>query len=177
MSTARYIEPLYLTLDEFMARPERKDGMREELLEGELIVSPGPKARHADVVRRLREELDIMRYDYVVVNDFSCVLQPRSMPIPDLALVSRERWEKAVREDTWLEGSPELVIEVMVTSPSNRKLFEKAGVYLAHGAEQVWIVFPKRRTVSVLELDGIREVRGSETLEFHDIHVRVCEIL
>ena len=45
MSTA--VLPSEMSLEEFQARPEREDGQCEELIEGELIVSPDPKVDHA----------------------------------------------------------------------------------------------------------------------------------
>ena len=96
------------------------------------------------------------------------------MPIPDLAAVRRERWEQALGEDAWLEGAPELVIEV--SSPSNRRLPHKAAVYLEHSAEQVWIVYPKTQTVSLHTLERTSEARSGESLEFHGVAVEVKEI-
>src|SRR5256885_15161849 len=87
MSTA-----VLLTLEEFIARPEREDWQKEELIEGELIVSPGAKVSHAYVVDELRKRLrSLEEQGFVVSNDFSCILRPRSMPIPDLAVVGRKR--------------------------------------------------------------------------------------
>jgi len=170
MSTA-----VLLTLEEFIARPEREDWQKEELIEGELIVSPGAKVSHAYVVDELRKGLrPLEEHGFVVSNDFSCILRPRSMPIPDLAAVGRKRWIEAAKADAWLEDSPELVIEV--SSPSNRKLHVKAAVYLEHGAEQVWVVHPKRRSVTVYTLEGSSEVRSDETLEFRGVRVAIADI-
>jgi Uma2 family endonuclease len=179
MSTAGQIEPRYLTLDEFMARPDREDDQREELLEGELVVSPGPKVRHADIVWRLRRSLALLEETgaFVIANDFSCVLRPRSMPIPGLGVVRREPWEQALRDDTWLEGAPALVIEVSSPSNRSRTLMRKAGIYLDHGAEQVWIVYPKSRSVAVLTAEETREAREGEMLEFHGVRVPVSNVL
>ena len=170
MSTA-----VLLTLEEFIARPGREDWQKEELIEGELIVSPGAKVSHAYIVDQLRKGLrPLEKQGFVVGNDFSCILRPRSMPIPDLAVVGNERWIEAARADAWLENSPELVIEV--SSPSNRKLYVKAAVYLEHGAEQVWVVYPKRRSVTVYTLEGSSEARGDETLEFRGVRIAVADI-
>jgi hypothetical protein len=38
------------SLHEFLARPDRDDHQREELIDGELIVSPGAKVSHAALV-------------------------------------------------------------------------------------------------------------------------------
>jgi len=170
MSTA-----VFSTLEEFLARPERDDDQREELIEGELIVSPGAKPSHAAIVDRLREQLQSLKQrGYTLAYDFSCVLGTKSMPIPDLAAVRQDRWDKAVASDDWVYGSPELVIEV--ASPSNRKLHRKAVVYLDHGAEQVWIVYPKSRTVAVITPDGTTEARTGEAIEFHGVRVLVDSI-
>ena len=170
MSTA-----VLFTLEEFIARPERDDWQKEELIEGELIVSPGAKVSHAYIVDEIRKGLrPLEEQGFVISNDFSCILRPRSMPIPDLAVVGRERWNAAAKADAWLEDSPELVIEV--SSPSNRKLHVKASVYLEHGAEQVWIVYPKRHSVIVYTLEGSSEARSDEAVEFRGVRIAVADI-
>jgi len=164
-----------LGLEEFIARPPRDDDQREELIEGELIVSPGAKVSHADVVRRLHQRLVTLEEEgFVISNDFSCILRPHSMPVPDLAVVARKRWDEAARADAWLEGAPELVIEV--SSPSNRKLFRKATLYLEYGAEQVWLIYPKTRTVTICTTEGTAEARLGESVAFHGVTVRVSDI-
>jgi Uma2 family endonuclease len=52
------IQPITITLEEFLARPEREDGQREELIEGEIVLSPEPKLLHAILVGRLRRALE-----------------------------------------------------------------------------------------------------------------------
>lgn len=102
-----------LSLEEFLRRPDRDDGQREELVEGELILSPPAKAWHADLVRRLRRQLiSLEEKGYVLINDSSCILGQQSMVAPDLAAVREDRWKQAVANEGWLQGSPELVIEV-----------------------------------------------------------------
>jgi len=94
-----------LSLEEFIARPEREDGQPEELIEGELIVSPAAKVWHAAIVGRLRLQLSALKQlGYMVENDFACILGRVSMPAPDLAAVSIERWNKAEDNDGWLEA-------------------------------------------------------------------------
>jgi Uma2 family endonuclease len=170
MSTA-----VSITLEEFLARPDREDDQREELVEGAVLVSPGPRADHSEIVDRLRDQLnDLKQQGYVLRNDFSCILGDRSMPIPDLAVVTRKRWDKAVKGQTWLTGSPELVIEV--SSPTNRKLERKAALYVERGAEQVWIVYPATKTLTVVTPDATRAAGMGETVEFHGVEVLVDSI-
>jgi Uma2 family endonuclease len=88
--------------------------------------------------------------------------------------VRRDRWEIAIENDEYLAGSPELVIEV--ASPSNRRLYRKAASDLDHGAEQVWIVYPKTKTISVVITEGTTEARLGEAVEFHGVRVPVGSI-
>ena len=172
MSTAFHTS---LSLEEFLRRPDRDDGQREELIEGELILSPSAKAWHADIVRRLQRRLvPLEGKGYALVNDSSCILGKHSMPAPDLAAVTEGRWQQAVANEGWLQGSPELVIEV--ASPGNRNLHRKAELYLQHGAEQVWIVYRKTRTVVVMTQEDTQEARVGEYVEFHGVRLAVAEI-
>jgi Uma2 family endonuclease len=174
MSTAlQSITPI--TLEEFLLRPDREDGQKEELIEGEIVLSPEPRPSHAEILERLRELLrPLKEKGFAIAGGFSCILRPRSMPGPDLAAISQERWRETVAKDAWLEGAPELVIEVR--SPSNRKLGQKATLYLEHGAEAVWVVNPKRRAVVIYDQDGVREARENEQLAFHEVTVEVAGI-
>jgi Uma2 family endonuclease len=173
MSTA--VQPHGMTVEEFLERPERWDGNHEELIEGEIYVSPNNKPRHSEVVRRIeRRLLPLEQQGFVVLGEVACRVTDSSLPNTDAAVVSREHWE-AGGWDNFLRESPALVVEV--ASPNQmRKLLTKAALYLEHGAEQVWIAYPQKRVVQVLTVDGSREAREGETVEFHSIIIPVSEI-
>lgn len=97
------------------------------------------------------------------------------MLAPDLAAVNEQRWQQAVDNGAWLEGSPELVIEV--ASLGNGNLHRKASLYLQQGAEQVWIIYQKTKTIVVLTEEGAKEARASEYVEFRGVRVAVDDIL
>lgn len=82
----------------------------------------------------------------------------------------------AFEADNWLEGAPELVIEVV--SPRNRRLERKADFYWAGGASQVWLVNPVRRTITVFRSDGDSpvEYRADETITFEGIAIKVAAV-
>jgi Uma2 family endonuclease len=92
-----------------------------------------------------------------------------------LLVVRRERMMEAVRRNDWMQGAPDLVVEI--SSPSNRRLQSKADLYLRHGAEQVWTVYPKRRVAIVSIEDGPREAREGETVEFSGVVLNVRDLL
>ena len=164
-----------MSVEEFLERPERWDGNHEELIEGEIYLSPNAKPRHNEVVRRIERRLQPLEAEgFVVLGEVACRVTDSSLPNTDLAVVSRERWE-TTGWDSFLRESPALVVEV--ASPNQtRKLLKKAALYLEHGAEQVWIAYPHTRVVQVLTNDGGREAREAETVEFHGIVIPVSEI-
>jgi Uma2 family endonuclease len=164
-----------ITLEDFLSRQDRDDAQREELIEGELVLSPEPKPLHSEIINRLQSALTpIEKLGFVVRGGFSCILGSGSAPGPDLAAIDQERWWAAIRASEYLAGAPELVIEVR--SPSNRQLGRKASLYLQYGAEQVWVVYPQRRAIVVYDQDGVREIRQHEQLEFRGVSLDLRRI-
>ena len=165
-----------LSVQEYLQLDPRQDGLNDELIEGEVVLSPSAKPLHATVVRRITRLIEALESrGYELRTDFGCILGEHSLPGPDLALIRAERW-RAIGEDEYLMGSPELVVEVF--SPSNRKglTAQKAALYLEYGAEAVWVVYPKRRTVMVLNIEGQTEARCGESVSFQGIVVPVSAI-
>ena len=76
-----------------------------------------------------------------------------------VAAISRRRWEEMNPDDN-LMGAPELVIEIQSPSNRERKLREPAGLCLANGAIQEWVVDPDCRSVSVVRKEGAVQAFG-----------------
>lgn len=68
---------------------------------------------------------------------------------PDIAVIRRERRPLGDGSDGWVDGSPELVVEVIGSSQAPGELARKALQYLASGAKLVWVVDEKARLVVV----------------------------
>jgi Uma2 family endonuclease len=143
------------------------EGFDDELIEGEIILSPSPKIRHENVCCQLFLLLtkSLEGSDFIVRRDTSMALETHdSMPRPDVFVIDRERWNRSEQEETYPQGSPQLAIEVF--SPGNRPglMQKKAALYLNTGASAVWIAYPKRQTVVVHDAEGEREYRVGEDL-------------
>ena len=165
-----------LTVEEYLRLEPREDGLRDELIEGEIVLSPSAKPLHAKIVANLFDILKTLAgQGFARASDFGCRLGEHSLPGPDLAAIRSERWNN-IAEDDYLVGSPELVIEIF--SPSNRKalMAQKAALYLRYGAEAVWVIYPQLRTVTVHNADSQREARCGETVGFHGVIVPVAAI-
>ena len=173
MSTAAF--PAHITVDDFLARPARLDGNYEELIEGIVYVSPNVEKRHVQAVDRLMERLwPLRKQGFYVFGEVAFRLTDYSLPNTDVTVVRRDRWD-AVDDDDFMRESPDLAIEV--ASPSNRKMLEKAGLYIEHGAEQVWIVYPKSKRVLVLRSnDEDDQRRAGESLEFHGVQIALTDL-
>jgi Uma2 family endonuclease len=137
-----------ITLQQFDALPGI-DGVKQELIAGELIVTPSPMLRHNIVCSKLaiplgsfleRHKLGLLIWDqdFLVGDD---VLKP------DLAVLSAQR----VIDTQSRPSAPDLAVEIW--SPSNERksqdLHAKAKLYLAGGARAVWLLYPEARTAHI----------------------------
>lgn len=158
------------TIQEFLNRPQRADDCYEELIEGHVYVSPTAKPLHNETVRRLERNLQpLENHGYVVLGEIACCLTDESLPNSDVAVVRSDVWASALDSNDFVRQSPELAVEVH--SPSNRQLQREAALYLEHGAEQVWIVYPKKQRMRVLTQDDDYDVRPGERLEFDGLPI------
>jgi Uma2 family endonuclease len=87
----------------------------------------------------------------------------------DVALISAARWDQTPA-DGYLEGAPELVIEVLSPSNSATEMEEKSETCLAAGAREFWVVSPIRKSVVVSTPDGhsVRYTSGQSIPLFWD---------
>jgi Uma2 family endonuclease len=78
---------------------------------------------------------------------------PDTVRGPDVAVIRGDRLppRNAVG---FLEGAPDLVIEIVSPSNNARQIREKVTDYLAAGATCVWVIEPRRRTASRHSPDG-----------------------
>ncbi|MBV9304057.1 MAG: Uma2 family endonuclease [Acidobacteriaceae bacterium] len=165
---------------------EAPEGTKDELIEGEIVISPSGSPRHALVIKRLVRLLDEMLEgaDFEVNSDLSIVLDasnPVSMPRPDAFVMDRRRFLAAAERDVFPAGAPELAVEVVSPGNTKKELLKKIRLYLRHGSSAVWVVYPKTRTTTVWESeDTSREFRNGETVmlphPLPQLGIRVSEI-
>ena len=73
---------------------------------------------------------------------------PDTVLAPDVAFVSRDR---PLDVSGYAEGAPDLAVEVVSPHDRRRDVTAKVRQWLAHGAQQVWVVDPRRRCVEIHE--------------------------
>ena len=136
------------------------DGLRYELIEGTLLVSPSPTLLHQRAVTRVLmllhaacpPELEVLS------GPVDVVLGPATLVAPD-AVVARTADVGGTRFDAAL---PLLVVEVI--SPSSRLIDPntKRAAYAAGGVEGYWIVDPATPSVRLLRWAPDGEVTHDE---------------
>jgi hypothetical protein len=74
--------------------------------------------------------------------------------VAGFALVSQSRWEEAVRTDDYLQGSPEVVMEIVGPSITTEEIEDERELAMRTGCRQFWVVDSKTHTVHVTGADG-----------------------
>jgi Uma2 family endonuclease len=162
----------YMTESDLANLPD--NDMRHELVAGILVSEPLPSPLHDRTFRRLLHLLE----DFVEVHalgevfgetGFVLARDPDTVRGPDLSFVSRERLTN-FDDARFFTGAPDLAVEIL--SPSNRrgKMHAKVADYLAAGARLVWVVDPKRRTITTYRtLLAPRRLETCDTIGGEDV--------
>jgi len=140
------------------------DGNKHELLKGEHITLPPPKRPHTRVQQNLQDALRPYVREHrlgEVHVEAGFKLSSDSWLQPDVSFV---RSAQMLRGDPneYYEGSPALAIEVASESNTAAQLDLKTELYFAHGAEEVWVVYPQTRRVRAHFPDGHSETLAAE---------------
>ena len=174
MSATAPIDPLRMSAEELLELPD--DGMRHELVEGELRTMTPAGAEHGRVALSLgarilaHVEEHGLGEAYAPETGFVLTRGPDTVRAPDVAFVSAER---LTGEPTpgFAELAPDLVVEVVPPWDRASEVSSKAAMWLDAGVRLVWVVDPQARLaavhhpgglVTVLREDGVLD--GEEVL-------------
>jgi Uma2 family endonuclease len=142
------------------------DGKRREIVEGELFVTPSPNVDHQRISRRielaLANYLEAHRIGEIFYAPMDVILSDFDVLEPDLLIVLNEHREIL---KTWVEGTPDLVIEILSVTTSHRDRGLKLKAYARHGVTEYWIVDPEQRAIEVYRL-GRERYRAPQV--FHE---------
>ncbi len=117
-------------------------GFRDELINGEIILSPDPKALHQEVAHRI------------------CRLLERKLKRS--GLLARQRTNMQMPQDDSMP-SPD-VVEVISRPNTKKNVSRKTVLYLKNGASAVWIVYPQKKVVHVTTPESTTIVGIDESL-------------
>ncbi|MDB5331966.1 MAG: hypothetical protein JWP03_3117 [Phycisphaerales bacterium] len=175
-----------MSAKQFLRLGEDPPGVRLELVNGEIAVSPSPLPRHSHVEKRLSHILlgHIIEHDLGnLLGDTDTIFGEHDVRRPDLIYFTKER-ENLIREDQAIDGPPDLCAEIL--SPSSRLIDrrDKFRQYAAGGVRFYWIVDPQLKTIEAFRLTGGRyravgRGQGSDTVSlppFPDLEISLGRI-
>jgi Uma2 family endonuclease len=145
------------TDEEIMALPQ--NGKRYELRHGQLITMSPAGAQHGEVSIRLLFALTrfVERKKLGITYDSSTGyrLDSDNCVAPDVSFVHKDRLKRLRRvPERFLQGAPDLAVEVLSPSDSLRQTEEKIGNYFRCGTRLVWLVDPRQKRVRVYREAG-----------------------
>jgi len=137
------------TYQDYLQFPD--DGIRYEIIDGEVFISPAPTLDHQRVVGRLFA----MIWDFLEETPLGEVFPAPSDVIfsginilqPDIVYVSRERSAILMQEN--IQGAPDLLIEVLSPGTEDRDRTSKREKYSQFGVREYWMVSPEEGTIEV----------------------------
>jgi len=144
----RMAAPLYYSAAMVRALPD--DGNRHEVVHGELLVTPAPRAWHQEIVLRLVEALRAYLREETVGHLFASPADiswaPDTLVQPDVFVVPLAE----ARTLDWRQvRTLLLVVEVLSPSSARADRFTKRRRYQEAGVPLYWVVDGDARTVEV----------------------------
>ena len=156
-----------LTAEEFFELPDSPEGGKMELICGEVVRHMPVSRQHARATVRLIARLE----PFVLSNAIGEVLteaghlmrrNPDVVLAPDISFVANDRIPAGgLPNDGFIPVVPTLAVEVVSPGDLDSEISAKVDDYLAAGVERIWIVRPKRSTVTVYHAGGSSHVVGA----------------
>ncbi|MFN7588126.1 MAG: Uma2 family endonuclease [Planctomycetota bacterium] len=149
---------------------------RHELWRGELRRMSPAGHWHSSLALRLGAMLEVhvrrhrLGRVYGADGGFLLAHDPDTVLAPDVAFVRSDRLPPKGSRG-FFPGAPDLAVEVRSPDDSQREVAAKVDTWLAHGAREVWVVDPKRRTLTLHTADA-----APRTLA-HDATLRESAVL
>lgn len=141
-----------MTADEFLNLPE--SNLPTELIAGEVIVSPSPKLNHQWLLNNLIDLLKASIPNGIVwIAPTDLRLNDHTVVQPDLLWISSSNKHCKYVEGTYLQGSPDLVVEILSPGSRRRDKHTKFKLYEAHKIPEYWIADPEHLILEVWKLD------------------------
>jgi Uma2 family endonuclease len=130
------------------------EGLRHELIDGELFVTRAPHIRHQGVAAKLQTRLEIWSEATGLGNAFQTpglVFTEYDAVIPDLVWASKECLATSIDEAGHFTTAPELVVEILSAGEQNEQRDKevKLKLYSRYGVREYWIADWQRQTLII----------------------------
>jgi len=139
------------TDEEFMALP--KDGHRYEIVNGELVDMGSSGALHGYVCSLLVAALAsyVLPKKLGVILDSSTAFNMKNgnKRSPDISFFAKERLQGITELPAFLEGAPDLAIEVLSPGNTVEEIHDKLVEYFENGTRLAWVIHPSEHYILV----------------------------
>lgn len=163
-----------MTADELWELPD--DGMRHELVRGELRTMAPPSFGHGRSSTRIGTSLvnyvEEHQLGEVMTSEigFRLTADPDTVRAPYVCFISNKRLAETGEPRTFYPGSPDLVVEVVSPNDRYTDVAEKVAEWLQYGALLVIVVDARRQKVAVHRPGQLpRELGLDDTLSGEDV--------
>ena len=158
-----------VSIEEYLSNPAYEHC---EYVHGEVVPLNVGTRSHSRIQikcgRKLDEYFDAHPGGYVGA-ELHCRLLIKNRPcyrLPDVAVVVPDRSQ----DSAYLEGAPDLVVEIKSPEDKVTALFDKIDEYFSNGARLAWLVLPEEQSVLVLTPNAFPRGFGLEsTLDGGDL--------
>lgn len=159
-----------MTADELLPLPD--NGMRHELIAGELHELPLNGGEHGCVGNKAQIELGIYLRQHPEIGGsfflsdtgYRLSRDPDTVRQPDLSYVNETRLPQA-RVRSFPELAPDFVVEVVSPSDTASEVQSKVDEWLQAGVHLVWVLYPLTHTAMTYRSDGeIQLLHADDTI-------------
>ena len=167
--------PKILTYEDYLASPEIMQ--RYEIIAGEMIMPPSPTFEHqwdvSEINDALKSHVRTHRLGIVLFAPLDVMIRrsPLQTRQPDVLYISMERIRRygfdSIQNVPFLEFPPDLTVEIVSPSESNRHIQDKLKDYQIIGVSECWLVRARQQTVEVIQLttDTVQSIGVFENCE------------
>ena len=129
---------------------------RTEIVDGELVISPTPGLSHQRICSLLGAHIAPFVEEHNLGEFFDrpvhVILAEHVHYEPGLCFIRRER--SHILREVFIEGPPDLTIEVISESNRTHDTVVKFSHYAQYGVEEYWLVDPREEVITTWSLEG-----------------------
>lgn len=147
------VSTIKMTAQQFLDLGEDPAGIRLELVDGEVAVSPSPVPEHSYVDTQLRTILNLhvkRKRLGLIFGDVDTIFGKHDVRRPDIIFFQTSRRRLIGKKA--MNGAPDLCIEIISPSSVAVDREDKFEQYAAGKVRYYWIVDPARKTVEAFRL-------------------------
>ena len=168
------VAPKIWTDEEFIALPD--DGHHYEIINGELIDMGNSGALHGYVctlaVAALASYILPKKLGVLLDSSTAFKMKNGNKRSPDIAFFAKERLQgMAVLPSGYLEGAPDLAVEVLSPGNTVEEIDDKLTEYFENGSRLIWVINPTQHYVLVYRSaqEPDRLLKGKDSLDGEEL--------